>query len=186
MIVQTLAELENAVESLKGFDVIGYDLETTGLDPHNDTVLIIAIGCESKTYAIDVQAVGAFAAFSGVKKVLESSSLILIHNAVFDYKFTYHNKVRISNIHCTMVCENILTAGKVVDSRADLKSVAARYVNVSMDKTIRKDFTSGVKLEEHHFEYAANDVRYLFDIYKQQMRKVKLYALDNLNAFPSH
>lgn len=177
MIIRTKQELDQAVASLSGAKLIGYDLETTGLNPHSDRTLIIAIGSEDYTYAVDVDAIGESIAYMTIAPVLTNGALVLIHNAVFDYKFTYHNKIEIPRIHCTMVTENLLTAGKVVDSRADLKSVAARYVNVAMDKTVRKDFTSGVALQDHHFEYAANDVRYLFDIYKTQMRKITAYNL---------
>ncbi len=179
MIARTVKELEDLVTQLKSSALIGYDLETTGLSPYSDKTLIIAIGNEQVTYAVDVQAIGERLAYEKIAPLLTGGALVIIHNAVFDYKFTYHNKVSIKNIHCTMVTENLLTAGKVVDARADLKSVAARYVNVAMDKTIRKEFTSGgdIELQDYHFEYAANDVRYLFDIYKEQMRKISRFDL---------
>jgi ribonuclease D len=58
-------------------------------------------------------------------------------------------------------------AGKVIDARADLKSVAARYVpGVSLDKSVRLEFTQeGLILNDYHFEYAGKDVIYLFSIY---------------------
>jgi DNA polymerase I-like protein with 3'-5' exonuclease and polymerase domains len=180
MIVKTLQDLKKAVSNLQGSDVIGYDLETTGLSPQSDKTLIIAIGNREVTYAIDVQAIGELLSYREIKPLLTGDSLVIIHNAVFDYKFTYHNKVKIKNIHCTLVTENLLTAGKVVDARADLKSVAARYANVSLDKSVRKDFTNGVALMDYHFEYAANDVKYLFDIYDQQIKKVRHYKLDRV------
>lgn len=182
MIVRTLPELNSAVAKLSGSKLIGYDLETTGLSPHSDKTLIIAIGNEEITYAIDAQAIGERRAYEKIAPLLSGGALVIIHNAVFDYKFTYHNKVSIPNIHCTMVTENLLTAGKVVDSRADLKSVAARYVNVAMDKTVRKEFTAGgdLQLQDYHFDYAANDVRYLFAIYHQQMKKIRQYKLDRV------
>lgn len=183
-IVRDLSSLNAAVKYLQSDKVspIGYDLETTGLDPYTDKTLIVAIGNRHETFAIDVQGIGESIVYNSISPLLTGSRLVIIHNAVFDYKFTYHNKVKIANLHCTMVTENLLTAGKVVDARADLKSVAARYVNVSMDKSVRKEFTAvkDIQLQNYHFEYAANDVKYLFNIYDQQMKKIKLYKLEKV------
>jgi ribonuclease D len=52
-IVKTREGLDAAIDTLSPASTLAYDIETTGLNPHQDSVLIIAIGSPENTYAID-------------------------------------------------------------------------------------------------------------------------------------
>lgn len=180
-IVKTEDQLLKLVRVLDTVDVIAYDLETSGLDPRSDTVLIIAISDNRDEFAIDAREIGVEKSFGLLKPILESK-LVIAHNAVFDMKFAIQYGVDIRKAYCTMVVEQMLTAGLVVDVRADLASVASRYLDIELSKDIRSDFIDnpGITLLDTHYHYAAKDTKYLFRIRDEQLKKVRHYGLEKV------
>lgn len=181
LLIRTQKELQQAIHDLSQYSALAYDIESTGVDARHDVTLIIAIGTRDVQYAIDVRAIGETLVYASLKTLLETKHL-LIHNAVFDVGFMFQHKIYPTSIHCTMITEQILTAGKSFLVGADLASVAERYLGIEMSKDVRKEFIDAhdITLEEKHFAYAAKDVTYLFDIADKQLEKIALHDLQRI------
>lgn len=96
----------------------------------------------------------------------------LFHNEKFEQKFfQYYYKTRIVNTWDVYNAELVINP----DSKeAGLDDLALKYLNVTLDKTIRKSFLkhNGSDFSDEQIEYAASDVDVLFDIKAAQEPKI--------------
>ena len=101
----------------KPYNWIAIDLETNELDPRKGEILLISITTEEGTYVIDIVQTG-LAAFKVLTPLLTESDLVINHNMAFDYKWiVYHTGIEIQNTVCTMVLEQVLTAGLFIPAQ---------------------------------------------------------------------
>jgi len=158
-------------EYLKDLDYISLDTETQGFDTYTKKLLLLQVGDKNKQFVIDCLTTD----ISPLKDILESTT-ILIHNAMFDWKFLYHNGIDIKNIYDTFLAECILTTGYDTEDRElSLKGVVKKYCNIEMDKSVRGDIHKG--LTEAVIEYSAKDIRYLEDIMNAQLVEIDKWDL---------
>lgn len=149
--------------------VVGVDTETTGLDPHVDKVLLFQVGTELDQYVINVAKVGDEFVRQVLYKLNEEVRTNILHNAKFDYQMIKgHFGVELKNMVCTMLANQLITAGLQVEN--NLLAVVKKFTGVILDKEVRGEFI-GKKVGEEflpaEIEYAANDVKYLIPIYKK-------------------
>lgn len=162
--------VEDSITMIKGWPVVQFDTETTGLDPHvcslqciqfgyrdfkTDTYTQIVVDCTS----VDIQQ---------YKSCIESSSLVG-HNLKFDLQFLYNHKITPLDVYDTMICEQTLYLGySPKEVHVSLADVLKRYTGIELDKSFQKKISSS-GLTEEAIRYAANDVKYLQDIRKEQL-----------------
>ena len=174
-------KIKDLPRSIAG-NIIAFDIETTGLIAHKDKVLIVALSDGTSTYVVDcTKGIDVTRVFRWVK-YLSQGKLLVGHNLTFDLKFALHHGVRFDGhaLHDTMLAEQLCTAGLLVPQGFSLKALVQNYSNVTMDKTIRDDFIGNdtIDLEEHHFQYAADDVTLLFPIVHEQQKVIRHYELE--------
>jgi ribonuclease D len=127
----SLATVEESLEYLKQLDIIGFDTETMGLDPHTKELLSMQLGNEERQYVVDCKTVDP----RKYKELLETKELIM-HNAKFDLRFLYYYKIVPIKVFDTFLVERILTTG--IDTvRRSLDAVVYRYCKIELDKTVR-------------------------------------------------
>ena len=117
-----------------------------------------------------------------VKSALENS-LVISHNLKFDAKFLkYHFGVTLYNVYDTYLAEIILSGGLYAGQLGvtGLSDLVLRYCGQQMSKQEQQGFRYGVPLTKEQKRYAANDLKYLPDIYKQQQAKIKLAGLEDV------
>ena len=156
--------------------LLSIDTETSGLDPHLDTLLLLQIATHDTVYIFDCTKVD----IAPLKGILENPhSVKLLQNAKFDYKFL-RAKIGISmtNMFDTMLAERLLTVG--LSREISLARIAKKYMGLRLDKSIRLSFTQGIgHLSHDQISYAAEDVICLFSIYyKQREELAKEHLLD--------
>jgi len=164
--ITTSKQLDKSLEYLKSLQGVGYDLETTGLDPLTDKVLLIQVGNEYRQYVYDV-----YKLRTHIFKLLDWLKLPdtrkIAHNSKFEYQFTKSNfKIEIENIHCTMLGHQLLVQGRNIGS--GLAKVAKKFLGVDLDKSSQKSFSEmefGDKFDDDQIEYAGLDVKYLIPLY---------------------
>lgn len=142
---------------------IGIDTETTGFDPYKDKLLTIQLGDYKNQFVVDAQQVD----IKQLKDILLFKKLIL-QNAKFDLRF--FNKLGIfpNNIYDTYLAEVVLTKG-IPDAKKNLQYLATKYCKTEdVDKTLR-GLIHRYGLIEEVIEYAANDVKFLHWIRKEQL-----------------
>ena len=184
--VQTDEDIYGAFKQLLKAPLIAADTETTGLDPHNDRLLLLQLGDGQMNYVIDCTADNAISRKDTTHPVwlmavdlFTNSATKIFHNAVFDLKFIYgHFGVWIKGVFCTMLAERVLTAGKSIKKMASLKEIVPKYTNLTpqdMKKEIRAGFYAGYVLDgfsEDQIEYSARDIDVLIPIYWAQITQL--------------
>jgi DNA polymerase-1 len=162
----SLATVEESLEYLKQLDVIGFDTETMGLDPHTKELLSMQLGNEERQYVVDCKTVDP----RKYKELLETKELIM-HNAKFDLRFLYYYKIVPVKVFDTFLVERILTTG--IDTvRRSLDAVVYRYCKIELDKTVRGHIHRE-GLSTRVIKYAADDVKYLHQVKRKQEVSLK-------------
>lgn len=160
--------VEESLTLIKSWgNLLQYDSETDGLDCHINKLLCIQIGsCKSdEQVVIDATTVDV----SIYKDVIEEC-MLFGQNLKFDLKFLYNYNIKPRNIYDTMTVEQFLHLG-YPSGQIDysLKGIAERRLGIFIDKTVRGQIIwKGITPEV--IQYAATDVKYLYDIMKSQLK----------------
>jgi DNA polymerase-1 len=167
----SLCSVKESLEYLETLDVIGADTETMGMDSHTCSLLSLQLGDETKQFVIDVSTINILE----YKPLLESKTLIF-HNAKFDLKFLFYQKIVPTKIYDTFLVERILTTG--IDTvRRSLDAVVQRYCNVELDKSVRSHIQKE-GLSARVIKYAADDVKYLHKVKSKQEIALTVHELN--------
>jgi len=157
----SLCTVEESLEYLENLDVIGFDTETRGFDPYTCQLLSMQLGDGEKQFVIDCTTISP----KFYKDILERKELIM-HNAKFDLRFLYYQQIVPIKIFDTFLVERILTTG-IDTARRSLDAVAYKYCKIELDKTIRGNIHRE-GLSSRVIKYAADDVKYLYQIKRKQ------------------
>ena len=132
-------------------EIVGLDLETTGLFPHEGAKarLLQVSAKEGPVLVMDLFQVGGL---SALKKPLQNLRAVA-HNAVFDMKFLRSEGVLLT-LDCTLLANHILT-GKMTK----LSDLCATRLNIPVDKALQTSDWSG-DLTPDQLKYAAADASY--------------------------
>lgn len=165
-------------------DVVGIDTETSGLNPNNEKILVIAITTKGNTFVIDVNKYDKFTLTTFLKR-LQNVTTLIAHNAKFDASFLYTNfSIEYTNWFCTQLASEILE-NKPERVRHNLPATIMRYLGIqliddSKKRVMQRSFVGlklGDKLSVEQLIYAGEDTKYLIDLYKKQavlLRDLKL------------
>lgn len=161
---------EKSLEIIKTWDVVQFDTETNGRDPHVCKILCAQFGnCE-----VNIQVVVDTLTIDLLlyKEILETK-LIIGHNLKFDIQFLYNYKIVPTKVWDTMIIEQLLHLG--FDNRFfhySLQAVAERRLKIDIDKTTRGEIIWR-GLDDKVVLYAAGDVVYLEDLRDLQIEDCK-------------
>jgi DNA polymerase I len=185
-VITTAEGLKSILTRLSKEKELTYDLETTGLDPHKDKILIVALSSRTESYAIDFTYIG-MEHFKLLTPLLTSRDVVKIgHNIAYDWKMTFAAGIAMENVYDTMIAEQVLTSGlyvpmiKVNEERAaarpfSLEAVAFRRLGIKLDKEMQKTFIGyeGIGFSDRQYLYASDDTFYLYPILDQQRQEIK-------------
>lgn len=193
-----LISVEDSLLLLKKCQLLQYDSETTGLDPHICKLLSIQFGNKRLGFqmVIDCTTINV----TTYKDILESTMLVG-HNLKFDLQFLYSCGIIPRRVYDTMIVEQLLHLGfpyvsitpeeytefnysfpyhiktdnyynEYYELSFALDAVAKKYLNIEIDKTVRGQIIYR-GLDTQVILYAAKDVEYLEDIMKLQVEACK-------------
>jgi DNA polymerase-1 len=155
----TLLNSENFIE----FQI---DTETTGLCPHLNNVLCVQIGNGKDEFVFEYTSIT-----NNFKSFLNNSeALFIAHNVKFDYKFLLSIGIKIKKVYCTQLVEQVIRNG--LDFEFNLNSLTKKYLGIHLEKEVRNEILLN-GLTERAIIYSANDVKYLQEIKKHQLLKIK-------------
>lgn len=115
-------------------------------------------------------------------KSLLENNLIVGHDLKFDSKILkYHFGVTLYKVYDVCLAETIISGGLYKEKQGvtGLNDLGLRYFGQQIGKQEQKDFRYRVPLTQEQKQNAANDLKYLSKIYKQQQAKIKLLGLEN-------
>ena len=161
---------EKSVEIIQSWDIVQFDTETSGRDPHICKILCAQFGNREAGIQIVVDTTTTNILL--YKDILETK-LIVGHNLKFDIQFLYQYEIIPTKVWDTMIIEQLLHLG--FDNRFfhySLQAVADRRLKIDIDKTTRGEIIWR-GLDDQVVLYAAGDVVYLEDIRDQQIEDCK-------------
>ena len=167
--------LEESIRELKSWTLFQFDTETTGLDPHIDTILLAQFGSDKHNMRIVVDCTSID--LLEYKDILESKFLVG-QNLKFDLKFLYSKGIVPTRVYDTMIVEQLLYLGYPAGIISySLANIAKRYLKIDIDKSIRGQIIwRGI--DDEVIIYAANDVVYLEQIMWKQMKKARYQGME--------
>lgn len=184
--VETVAALDDLVQQLLAQPrlTLSLDTETTGLDPlaRASRVLLCQIGApDGSVWVINAAKLD----LRPLAPVLRGGRVVVLQNAKFDVRWLFAKYgLRIGALFDTALAELLLNAGiaGVPGQRrkaASLKSLAARYLGITLDKAVRSEFIGyeGCEFSAAQLQYAADDIPLLFAIKAQQAVELEMAGL---------
>lgn len=170
------ASLNEVKEFLDDCQEFCIDIETTGLCPHQNKIIMLQVGNTERQYIIDVRCTNIK---SLIPYITDPSTKKIGTNLKFEYKMFLGNlNCRMQNPVDVMINEVILTCG-IQRSGFSLETLARKYLNIELPKEVRLEFTriGNAPFEARHVRYGAGDVYYpqLINNIQQDILK-----LDNL------
>ena len=153
------------------------DTETTGLDPHTSRLRLLQLATTETTCIIDLFRFAPEQLTALWPLLAAPQPIKIAHNAKFDAKFLLrHCGVRLGGIYDTYLASVLASAGNEND-RHGLEAVAARYLDVQLDKAAQLSDWSG-ELSAYQLEYAARDAQVLLPL--RERLQARLEELDLL------
>jgi DNA polymerase-1 len=176
--------LRKAVEDLSKYDFLGFDTETTELDPYDGDIRLVQLAAPDSVRVIDLK---PFRENGGVKtnpdleplrRLLAANIPVKIaHNAKFDAKWVKHHLgVELGGVFDTYISSQLASAGDT-DHRHSLAEVVSRYLNQDLDKTEQISNWAG-ELSQSQLEYAAKDAAILLPLRERLAEKLKQEELE--------
>lgn len=147
---------------------IGFDIETTGLDPHTCDLIMFQVGDEHRQFVIDTRVVDIHGL---LPYMFNEENFIVGQNLKFEYKWIKTKYgICMKGMYDTMIMEKLLYNGE--DFRYSLKDIAFRYLGYVADKSIRMNFLEkGDKpFSKDEIIYGAYDVILPCKIATEQLR----------------
>lgn len=164
---------------------LGFDTETTELDPRDGELRLVQFSTGKATYVIDLR---PFAA-SGVLNVnpdlaplrgliADDRQVKIAHNAKFDAKWVRHHLgCEIGRIFDSYLASQLISAGDS-DRRHSLADTALFFTGVELDKTQQVSDWSANELSPEQVEYAARDAAVLIPLREQMAQRLENDGLD--------
>ena len=143
-------------------EVVGVDIETTGLNFQTDRIRLIAICSDSyEIVTADVES---------VNEILEDPMVLKVfHNASFDVSFLEFNGYSVQNYTDTMIIQQILMNNRDFWSLAKLSH---EYLGLKMDKTLQHSSYWEGEMTDEHRHYCLQDAKTTFQLYQVMIAKI--------------
>jgi len=181
-VIKTEEDLRTAIESLRSFQAIGLDTETTELDPYYGRLRLLQLATPACVHVIDLDAfrngdLRKSEALRPLRELLAAPRPIkILHNAKFDAKFIKHELgTDLGGIFDTLLASQLVGAGDI-EERHGLEAVATRYLNEAVDKTERLS-NWNFELSEAQLEYAARDAAVLLPLREKLIERLRADSL---------
>ncbi|HEX7999910.1 MAG TPA: DNA polymerase [Pyrinomonadaceae bacterium] len=178
-LIRTADELRAVVNKLSKLQAIGYDTETTALDPYRGRLRLLQLAAPDGVSLIDLNLFAdndpkQSAALAPLRDLLAAPRPVKIaHNAKFDAKWTKHALgVELGGVFDTLLASQLISAGDQ-EERHNLEAVAARYLNETIDKAERLSDWASAELSESQLQYAAIDAAVLVPLRDKMIERLR-------------
>ena len=156
--------VKKAYDELNAEEYLGFDTETTDLDPYQGNIRLVQFSNGKNTFVIDLK---PFADSGNIKTMPELAPLRelisapkpikIAHNAKFDAKWVRHHLgVDVNGIFDTLLASQLIAAGDQ-DRRHNLAEVVNFFLGVELDKSEQVSDWSADELSQSQIQYAAKD-----------------------------
>ncbi len=173
-LVRDAAGLKRACDELRQASIIGFDTETTELDPYHGELRLVQLSSGTNTYVIDLRPFAKMGDLHTVAELAELRSLLTdpdvvkaAHNAKFDAKWVLHHLgIETGGLFDTYLSSQLIAAGDQ-DRRHSLADVAQFFTGIELDKSQQISDWSADELSPQQIEYAARDAAVMVALHEQ-------------------
>jgi DNA polymerase-1 len=167
-------------ETLKTEEVLGFDTETTELDPYEGIIRLVQLSTGKETQVIDLKPFAAkgdlrtLPELAPLRELLAAARPIKIaHNAKFDAKWTKHHLgVDIGGVFDTLLASQLIAAGDQ-DRRHNLAEVVSHFLGTELDKTEQVSDWGADELSQSQIEYAARDAAIMVPLREKIVERLR-------------
>ena len=178
-LITEAGQLARVANDLRGEQVVGFDTETTGLDPHSAKLRLIQLATPRMSYIIDCFRFAPDQLKPILDLLASPRPIKIAHNSKFDAKFVLrHYGARLGDAFDTYLASQLASAGDDND-RHSLEATVNRYLDLRLDKAAQTSDWSR-ELSEYQLEYAARDAQILLPLRERLLEKLE--ELDLLAA----
>jgi DNA polymerase-1 len=172
--------LRAACESLMQNDVLGFDTETTELDPYLGNIRLVQFSDGKDTKVIDLKPFAEKGDLRTLPELAPLRDLIsapkpvkVAHNAKFDAKWVKHHLgVEIGGVFDTLLASQLIAAGDQ-ERRHNLAEVAQVFAGIELDKSEQVSDWSAAQLSQSQVEYAARDAATMIPLREKIVERLK-------------
>jgi DNA polymerase-1 len=174
-------QLATVLANIAGAPCVGFDIETTGLNPIEDKVRLIQIATAENVYILD-----CFDADPHILAPLFAADgpCFIGHNIEFDLAFMASLGLELQGtgrVFDTMLASQLLHAGiPAPKGTHTLKVVAERYLGVVLDKELQASDWSMLELTDEQLAYAARDAQILIPLKEALEDELAIAGLDRV------
>jgi DNA polymerase I-like protein with 3'-5' exonuclease and polymerase domains len=179
-LVNTPDELRAAIADLHQHAAVGFDTETTSLDPYAGRLRLVQLAAPGGRVLIvdldrftDGHDARAVESLAPLREFLSAPRPVKVaHNAKFDAKWVRkHLGVELGGLFDTLLASQLVSAGEAED-RHGLQVVAERYLNETLDKAAQLSDWGG-ELSAAQLEYAARDAAVMLPLRDALIARLK-------------
>lgn len=171
--------VRNACRELADERLLGFDTETTELDPYRGDLRLVQFSTGRSTYVFDLKGFGSNGSLRSnpdlapLRDLLADAGKIKIaHNAKFDAKWVRHHLgAELNGIVDTFLASQLIAAGDS-ERRHSLADVAQFFTSTELDKSEQVSDWSG-ELSQSQIEYAARDAAIMIPLWEQMEDRLK-------------
>lgn len=179
-IITEAESLKEACEELRREKVLGFDTETTDLDPFDGTLRLVQLSNGKNTIVIDLKPfadngdIMTMPELEPLRELLAAERPIKVaHNAKFDAKWVgHHLKTELGGVFDTYLASQLIAAGEK-DRRHSLAHVANFFIGTELDKSEQRSDWSADELSGAQIEYAAKDAATMIPLHEKIVEKLR-------------
>jgi len=195
--------LKKAIAELEKEPFLGFDVETTELEPYRGELRLVQLSNGRNTKVVDLRAFGGGASPEDVQRLRKNPALQplrdllgsrkqvkIAHNAKFDSKWVKHTLgIEIGAVYDTYLASVLVAAGEG-DCRHGLADVAQFFLGRTLDKTEQISDWGANELSASQIEYAARDAAIMNEVREKLDDRIandslqKALALENECVMP--
>ena len=171
--------VKKACSDLANEPFLGFDTETTELDPYKGDLRLVQLSSGRQTYVIDLLPfrngdLKANEDLAPLRTLLQNPANIKVaHNAKFDAKWVRHHLgTEVGGLFDTYLASQLIAAGEG-ERRHSLADVAQFFTGVELDKTQQISDWSAPELSQQQIEYAARDAHVMVELRTQIAERLK-------------
>ena len=186
-LVSDAESLAKACSELGSEEFIGFDVETTDLDPYKGELRLVQLSNGRETKVVDVRAFGSgkelktSEALKPLRDLLSSKKQTKIaHNAKFDTKWVRHHLgCNTENIYDTYLA-SVLVGSADGERRHGLADVVQFFLGRTLDKTEQVSDWGAAELTASQIEYAAKDAVIMREVCDRLHERIIVDGLEHV------
>jgi DNA polymerase-1 len=186
-LIKDAEALTKACDELKDAGFLGFDVETTDLDPYRGDLRLVQLSDGVNTKVIDLKAfrdrvdIRTAAELKPLRELLASTKQTKIaHNAKFDTKWVRHHLgCEVGSVYDTYLASVLISAGEG-ERRHGLADLVQFFLGRTLDKSEQVSNWAADELTDAQVEYAAKDAAIMLEVREKVHERIISDGLENV------